>query len=53
MIQTKGALKRLQLLRDNPGLKDKLWVNVDALQKWIERKDLTLGILIPVYSSLS
>jgi glycine C-acetyltransferase len=37
MIQTKGALKRLQLLRDNPIEKDKLWENVDFLQS-MERK---------------
>lgn len=53
MIQTKGALKRLQLLRDNPGLKDKLWVNVDALQSGLREKGFNIGdtntCVTPVY----
>ena len=53
MIQTKGALKRLQLLRDNPGLKDKLWENVNALQSGLKEKGFNIGdtntCVTPVY----
>ena len=53
MIQTVGALKRLQLLRDNPGLKDKLWVNVDALQNGLRKRNFNIGdtntCVTPVY----
>jgi glycine C-acetyltransferase len=53
MIQTVGALKRLQLLRDNPGLKDKLWVNVDALQNGLRARNFNIGdtntCVTPVY----
>ena len=53
MIQTVGALKRLQLLRDNPSLKDKLWENVDALQNGLKEKGFNIGdtntCVTPVY----
>ncbi|WP_445458538.1 aminotransferase class I/II-fold pyridoxal phosphate-dependent enzyme [Flavobacterium sp. HNIBRBA15423] len=53
MIQTVGALKRLQLLRDNPGLKDKLWENVNALQNGLKDKGFNIGdtntCVTPVY----
>lgn len=53
MIQTVGALKRLQLLRDNPGLKDKLWVNVNALQNGLKAHGFNIGdtntCVTPVY----
>lgn len=53
MIQTIGALKRLQLLRENPGLKDKLWVNVNALQNGLKEKGFNIGdtntCVTPVY----
>jgi glycine C-acetyltransferase len=53
MIQTIGALKRLQLLRDNPGLKDKLWENVNALQNGLKEKGFNIGdtntCVTPVY----
>ena len=53
MIQTVGALKRLQLLRDNPGLKDKLWENVNALQNGIKENGFNIGdtntCVTPVY----
>jgi glycine C-acetyltransferase len=53
MIQTVGALKRLQLLRDNPGLKDKLWVNVNALQNGLKEHGFNIGdtntCVTPVY----
>ena len=53
MIQTVGALKRLQLLRDNPGLKDKLWENVNALQNGLKDRGFNIGdtntCVTPVY----
>jgi glycine C-acetyltransferase len=53
MIQTVGALKRLQLLRDNPGLKDRLWVNVNALQNGLKENGFNIGdtntCVTPVY----
>lgn len=53
MIQTVGALKRLQLLRDNPSLKDKLWENVNALQNGLREKGFNIGdtntCVTPVY----
>jgi len=53
MIQTVGALKRLQLLRDNPSLKDKLWENVNALQNGLKDKGFNIGdtntCVTPVY----
>ncbi|CAM3875900.1 pyridoxal phosphate-dependent aminotransferase family protein [Flavobacterium jumunjinense] len=53
MIQTLGALKRLQLLRDNPGLKNKLWENVNALQNGLKEKGFNIGdtntCVTPVY----
>lgn len=53
MIQTVGALKRLQLLRDNPGLKDKLWENVNALQNGLKDHGFNIGdtntCVTPVY----
>ncbi|MGC4039282.1 MAG: pyridoxal phosphate-dependent aminotransferase family protein [Flavobacterium sp.] len=53
MIQTLGALKRLQLLRDNPGLKDKLWENVNALQNGLKEHGFNIGdtntCVTPVY----
>ncbi|MDI9256971.1 aminotransferase class I/II-fold pyridoxal phosphate-dependent enzyme [Flavobacterium sedimenticola] len=53
MIQTVGALKRLQLLRDNPSLKDKLWENVNALQNGLKERGFNIGdtntCVTPVY----
>ena len=53
MIQTIGALKRLQLLRDNPGLKDKLWENVNTLQNGLKENGFNIGdtntCVTPVY----
>jgi glycine C-acetyltransferase len=38
-----GALKRLELLRSNPELKDKLWQIVGALQTGLREKGFNLG----------
>lgn len=53
MIFTIGALKRLDLLRSNPGLKDKLWENVDRLQDGLKKRGFNIGdtntCVTPVY----
>ena len=43
MIQTVGALKRLELLRNSSELKDKLWVNVNALQNGLRERNFNIG----------
>lgn len=53
MIYVQGALKRLDLLRTNPGLKAKLWENVDALQNGLKERGFNIGdtntCVTPVY----
>jgi glycine C-acetyltransferase len=53
MIQTIGALKRLELLRNQPELKDKLWINVNVLQNGLREKGFNIGdtntCVTPVY----
>ena len=53
MIQTIGSLKRLELLRNHPELKDKLWVNVNALQSGLRARNFNIGdtntCVTPVY----
>ena len=53
MIQTVGALKRLELLRKSSELKDKLWVNVNALQNGLKERGFNIGdtntCVTPVY----
>jgi len=53
MIQTIGSLKRLELLRESSEIKDKLWVNVNALQKGLREKGFNIGdtntCITPVY----
>jgi glycine C-acetyltransferase len=53
MIQTLGSLKRLELLRNSPEIKDKLWVNVNALQNGLKEKGFNIGdtntCITPVY----
>jgi len=53
MIQTIGSLKRLELLRESSEIKDKLWVNVNALQNGLKEKGFNIGdtntCITPVY----
>ena len=53
MIYTVGALKRLEMLRSMPELKDKLWVNVNYLQNGLKSKGFNIGdtntCVTPVY----
>ncbi len=53
MIQTIGSLKRLELLRNSSDLKDKLWVNVNALQGGLRQRGFNIGdtntCVTPVY----
>lgn len=53
MILVKGALKRLDLLRTTPQLKDKLWENVNALQNGLKDRGFNIGdtntCVTPVY----
>lgn len=53
MIQTIGSLKRLELLRKSSAIKDKLWVNVNALQNGLKEKGFNIGdtntCITPVY----
>ena len=39
-----GALKRLELLRANPEMKDNLWKIVNALQDGLRKKGFNLGV---------
>ncbi len=53
MIQTIGALKRLEMLRTMPELKAKLWENVNALQNGLKSRGFNIGdtntCVTPVY----
>lgn len=53
MIQTIGALKRLEMLKNMPELKDKLWQNVHALQNGLKERGFDIGdtntCVTPVY----
>lgn len=53
MIQTIGALKRLQMLKTMPELKAKLWENVNALQNGLKNRGFNIGdtntCVTPVY----
>lgn len=53
MIFTVGALKRLEMLRTMPELKDKLWENVNALQNGLKSRGFNIGdtntCVTPVY----
>jgi glycine C-acetyltransferase len=43
MAMTIGAIKRLEMMKSHPELKDKLWVIVNALQKGLREAGLDLG----------
>jgi len=43
MAMVKGALKRLDMIRTMPELKDKLWENVDALQSGLKDNGFDIG----------
>lgn len=43
MIFVKGALKRLEMLRTMPELKQKLWDNVNALQNGLKARGFNIG----------
>jgi glycine C-acetyltransferase len=53
MIFTVGALKRLEMLRTMPQLKDKLWENVNYLQNGLTSRGFNIGdtntCVTPVY----
>ena len=53
MVMVKGALKRLDMLRSMPELKDKLWENVNALQNGLKDRGFDIGTtqscVTPVY----
>ncbi len=53
MIQTIGALRRLEMLRTMPELKAKLWENVNALQNGLKERGFNIGdtntCVTPVY----
>ncbi|ADV50704.1 aminotransferase class I/II-fold pyridoxal phosphate-dependent enzyme [Cellulophaga sp. E16_2] len=53
MIYVKGALKRLDMLRTMPQLKNKLWENVNALQGGLKERGFDIGTttscVTPVY----
>ena len=44
MPMVKGALKRLDLLRSDPSLREKLWTIVNALQKGFKENGFDLGV---------
>lgn len=43
MVMVKGALKRLDMLRTMPELKEKLWKNVNALQSGLKENGFNIG----------
>ena len=53
MVYVKGALKRLDMLRTMPELKEKLWENVTALQSGLKERGFDIGTttscVTPVY----
>ncbi|HSZ31701.1 MAG TPA: pyridoxal phosphate-dependent aminotransferase family protein [Puia sp.] len=53
MALVKGNLKRLELLRNNPSLKEKLWNNALKLQSGLRKKGFDIGktdsVVTPIY----
>ncbi|GLB53671.1 8-amino-7-oxononanoate synthase [Neptunitalea chrysea] len=53
MIYTKGALKRLNMLKTMPELKERLWENVNGLQNGLKERGFNIGdtntCVTPVY----
>lgn len=53
MIYTLGGLKRFELLRNHPELKEKLWANVNKIQNGLKEKGFNIGdtntCVTPVY----
>lgn len=53
MIVVQGALKRLELIRNHPELKQKLWHNVNSLQNGLKANGFNIGTtnspVTPVY----
>ncbi|MGC6421732.1 MAG: aminotransferase class I/II-fold pyridoxal phosphate-dependent enzyme [Flavobacteriaceae bacterium] len=53
MVLVKGALKRLDMLRNRPEIKDRLWENVNALQSGLKDRGFDIGstqsCVTPVY----
>ena len=53
MVYVKGALKRLDMLRTQPELKENLWRNVNALQSGLKEQGFDIGTttscVTPVY----
>jgi len=43
MAMVKGALKRLDMIRNMPELREKLWENVNALQNGLKEKGFNIG----------
>ncbi len=44
MPMVKGALKRLDMIRNDSSFKDKLWIIVNAIQKGLREKGLDIGV---------
>ena len=53
LIQTVGSLKRIELIKNNPELRTKLWKNVNALQSGLRKEGFNIGqtnsCITPVY----
>ena len=43
MQLVEGVLKRLELIKTNPEIKDKLWANVNKLQNGLKERGFDIG----------